>query len=242
MCGGDDDKYTQKDKDEAADPKNKSDEVQKNGPLVDRSCTDVLCCLLFFVFFLGLFATAAYGYKNGDPYRLLTPFDASGNQCGIGNFTEFPYLWWPDLPGSSFDIDKTACVTGCPTAKDETVVCRANRQVTTCPDTADYVTKLYLDRFCLPNPEEYKEYAQKIIQSVTGEKVAKYVGDIAKAWQVILGLGIGSAVLALIYLFLLRWVAKPLLYISFLLIFALLLVLGVFLWIKKDDYEEGDNT
>jgi hypothetical protein len=39
-------------------------------------------CLIFFVFFCGMFATAAYGYAKGDPMRLITPFDSSGNQCG----------------------------------------------------------------------------------------------------------------------------------------------------------------
>jgi hypothetical protein len=50
----------------------------KNGPKMDRSCTDWWMCLLFTIFFFGMFATAAYGYKNGDPMKLLTPFDSSG--------------------------------------------------------------------------------------------------------------------------------------------------------------------
>jgi len=36
-------------------------------------------CLAFFLFFLGMFGTAGYGYAKGDPYNLLTPFDADGN-------------------------------------------------------------------------------------------------------------------------------------------------------------------
>ncbi len=35
-------------------------------------------CLIFFIFFLGMFGTAGYGYVKGDPMKLLTPFDASG--------------------------------------------------------------------------------------------------------------------------------------------------------------------
>ncbi len=55
--------------------------------------------LIFFIFFCGMFATAAYGYAKGDPSKLLTPFDSKGNQCGLaGNATEkYKYLWWPDL-------------------------------------------------------------------------------------------------------------------------------------------------
>jgi len=46
---------------------------------MDRSCTDVFMCLIFFVFFCGMFATAAYGYYKGDPTRLINPYDSSGN-------------------------------------------------------------------------------------------------------------------------------------------------------------------
>jgi hypothetical protein len=45
---------------------------------MERSCTDVLMCLIFVVFFCGMFATAAYGYKNGDPTKLIQPYDSSG--------------------------------------------------------------------------------------------------------------------------------------------------------------------
>ena len=45
---------------------------------MDRKCTDWWMCVLFTIFFCGMFATAAYGYKNGDPYNLITPFDSDG--------------------------------------------------------------------------------------------------------------------------------------------------------------------
>ena len=45
---------------------------------MNRSCTDVFICLVFTLFFFGMFATAAYGYKYGDPTKLITPFDVDG--------------------------------------------------------------------------------------------------------------------------------------------------------------------
>ena len=50
----------------------------KKGIVMNRSCTDVIVCLVFFLFFCGMFATAAYGYAKGDPYRLITPYDSDG--------------------------------------------------------------------------------------------------------------------------------------------------------------------
>jgi hypothetical protein len=44
-------------------------------------------CLIFFIFFGGMFATAAYGYKNGDPSKLITPFDSSGKISNLITLT-----------------------------------------------------------------------------------------------------------------------------------------------------------
>ena len=50
----------------------------KNGIVMERQCTDKLMCIIFVIFFGGMFATAAYGYKFGNPSRLITPFDSDG--------------------------------------------------------------------------------------------------------------------------------------------------------------------
>lgn len=50
-----------------------------NGPVMNRSCTDIICCFLFLAFLVGMGGTAAYGYFNGDPILLLTGWDYDGN-------------------------------------------------------------------------------------------------------------------------------------------------------------------
>jgi hypothetical protein len=52
---------------------------------MERSCTDAFMCLIFSIFFCGMFATAAYGYAHGDPTKLITPFDSSGKIHLISN-------------------------------------------------------------------------------------------------------------------------------------------------------------
>ena len=52
----------------------------KSGMKMERSCTDKLMCIIFTLFFCGMFATAAYGYKFGDPSRIITPYDSDGKQ------------------------------------------------------------------------------------------------------------------------------------------------------------------
>lgn len=52
----------------------------KDGVVMNRRCTDIIPCLIFTFFFCGMFATAAYGYSKGDPYRLITPYDSDGKK------------------------------------------------------------------------------------------------------------------------------------------------------------------
>jgi len=67
-----------------------------NGPVQDRSCTDILCCLVFLAFLTGMVGCAGYGYLYGDPNLLLTTWDADGNGCGYNETTkDYPYLYYP---------------------------------------------------------------------------------------------------------------------------------------------------
>ena len=77
----------------------------KNGPIANRSCTDWCCCIIFLCAIVAYFGACAYGWKNGDPAKLLIGWDSDGRGCG---FTEevkdYPYLYWPKNPaGSLFD-------------------------------------------------------------------------------------------------------------------------------------------
>jgi hypothetical protein len=47
-----------------------------NGPVMNRSCTDPICCLIFVAFITGMAATAAYGFNKGNPKLLVTGWDA----------------------------------------------------------------------------------------------------------------------------------------------------------------------
>jgi solute carrier family 44 (choline transporter-like protein), member 2/4/5 len=87
-----------------------------NGPIEERSCTDVLFCLLFLAFLVGLGVVSMFGFKNGQPERLLAPLDADGKFCGIDSgYESFPYLYLADLSASATDLLSTAvCVSDCP--------------------------------------------------------------------------------------------------------------------------------
>ena len=48
----------------------------------DRSCTDVLCMILFYVFMNIMIAISIYAFAKGDPVKILTKYDSDGNMCG----------------------------------------------------------------------------------------------------------------------------------------------------------------
>ncbi|GAB0099962.1 Choline transporter-like 2 [Sergentomyia squamirostris] len=83
------------------------------GPLKNRSCTDVICLLLFVFFLIGWGVIAFYAYHHGDLDRLLVPTDSRNNRCGVdSNVLNKPYLFFFDL---SRCVDITTPINGCPT-------------------------------------------------------------------------------------------------------------------------------
>jgi hypothetical protein len=110
----------------------------ENGPVQDRGCTDVICCLIFVAFLVFLVGAGGYGLIHGQPHLLLTPWDSDGNGCGYSPATkDYPYLYFPYVnlnavqsaasnPSSASvsDIFKFgACVKVCPLATG-TVECK----------------------------------------------------------------------------------------------------------------------
>lgn len=71
-----------KDENETLANENKTKEA---GMVMDRSCTDILCCLVFTAFIVGMLGCSGMGYTQGDPMKIFTPFDSDGNQCGLEN-------------------------------------------------------------------------------------------------------------------------------------------------------------
>lgn len=83
------------------------------GPIKNRSCTDILCFLLFIAFLAGWGVVAGFAAFNGDPSRLLYPTDSLGRVCGkdpeVINKT---YLLFFDLTRCA---SPKVIATGCPT-------------------------------------------------------------------------------------------------------------------------------
>ena len=106
------------------------------GPIKNRSCTDIICCLLFLFFFAGMVACTIIGYTRGDPYKLILPTDSKGQICGYTEAVkDQPYLVYFDILTCA-QMGAAVATAGCPTPQ----VCRSS-----CP--TDYY--VYLETYTL---------------------------------------------------------------------------------------------
>ncbi|KAM3620419.1 uncharacterized protein V6R79_023109 [Siganus canaliculatus] len=55
------------------------------GPIHNRSCTDVVCCIIFIIVILGYIALGTVAWIHGDPRKVVYPTDSHGHFCGHQN-------------------------------------------------------------------------------------------------------------------------------------------------------------
>ncbi|XP_069121445.1 choline transporter-like protein 2 [Argopecten irradians] len=83
------------------------------GPLKNRSCTDIICCLLFLICIVAMIVCSAIGYARGNPAKLVFPTDSAGSICGYDkSVVSKPNLMYFDL----LQCSKVQSIfLGCPT-------------------------------------------------------------------------------------------------------------------------------
>jgi solute carrier family 44 (choline transporter-like protein), member 2/4/5 len=52
---------------------------EKQGMEWDRTCTDIICCVIFIVFLGAMLGVSGFAVSNGDPLNIIAPFDSVGN-------------------------------------------------------------------------------------------------------------------------------------------------------------------
>jgi len=109
-CGGDSD---------GKGGKAKQHDPNFRGPMKNRGCTDIICCLIFFVFILAYMVVSVFAWLNGNPLLLLHPTDSTGRICGLKyndlDLEEKTSLFFFDLTKCT-DI-RTAISFQCPTTQ-----------------------------------------------------------------------------------------------------------------------------
>lgn len=121
----------------------------ENGPISNRSCTDIPCCLIFIAFIVGFFVASGWGFQEGDPNKLALGWDSDRNGCGYSEATiDYPYLYWPEIPDEStvnamktgdFDaaidiLNSGVCVKECPATSEDVIECLPTERMKANPD------------------------------------------------------------------------------------------------------------
>lgn len=90
---------------EKVNPNNTKQADENNGPTENRSCTDILCCLLFIANCLAFIVIFSIGVDQGKPGMIFAVWDSSSRPCGktwtnnasvTHNLEDFPYLYFPN--------------------------------------------------------------------------------------------------------------------------------------------------
>ncbi|XP_039628459.1 choline transporter-like protein 2 isoform X2 [Polypterus senegalus] len=115
------------------------------GPIQNRGCTDIICCIIFILAIIGYFAVGLVAWSHGDPRKVIYPTNSEGKFCGqVGTPLEkMPFLFY-------FNIMKCASPLvllefQCPTPQ----IC-----VETCPDRFLTLVKAF------SNPKDFSYYKQ----------------------------------------------------------------------------------
>uniref|UniRef100_A0ABM5FHK6 Choline transporter-like protein n=1 Tax=Pogona vitticeps TaxID=103695 RepID=A0ABM5FHK6_9SAUR len=98
------------------------------GPIQKRSCTDVICCVLFLAFIAGYIVVGILAWLYGDPRQVIYPRNSTGAYCGIGSNSDKPYLLYFNIMKCVMGLNTMVTAMNglqCPT----TQIC-----VSSCPD------------------------------------------------------------------------------------------------------------
>ena len=148
---------------------------EKQGLVWDRSCTDIICCIVFLAFMVAMLGVSGFAISNGDPMNIIAPFDSVGNQCGkelqglpenVTDFSEYKYKQFTRLIEGSQDPTKllnSICVKECP-LKDTAPDCMTNEDEPECP-TSYYDTELEFG-YCLPTGDDVQAALAMIYKQI----------------------------------------------------------------------------
>ena len=154
----------------------------------NRSCTDVICCLVFIAFICAMLGVSGYALSTGDPYNIITPFDSDGNKCGEKgtDFEQYPYKHFTSLlvAQGGTDMYNSVCVSKCPSKMtDYNEFCKTNTDITSCNQlTVLYDTELDFG-YCMPTKEDSAEAYKTIQEEVEKQSgMGKYLVELQSCW------------------------------------------------------------
>jgi len=203
----------------------------------DRRCTDILCCLVFFAFIVGMFWATIYGYVKGNPGKLIAPIDGDENICGYTpGYEDYPMLYVDDIVDASLNptsvFSYSVCVKNCPDSADDPIECVTTTGMPSCqPEPGqEYATTEFFN-YCVPVydslPQDAKDNWQNMQDALGKTSYGGAFANLLEArWALLIGAGL-CLIYTLIYIKFMDWCAYWLSWLSVILIFATLVGSGI---------------
>jgi len=90
----------------------------------------------------------------------------------------------------------------------------------------------------MPDKRSIKNIGEKLYAVMDSSGgFASFMHDMQECWQVLVGMAFATVLIALVYVFLLKWIVKPVLYVSMVLILILFVLIGSWSFAKRADYD-----
>lgn len=121
---------------------------------------------------------------------------------------------------------EAVCVKECPKSVGLTD-CKVHASISVCPATLGGTKLLYT--YCVPSAASAEDVLKTLYKGSTGQ-FAQYVADIKESVRPLFIMAAVTFVVSMLYIYLLKWFAKPLLYISILAILICGVVGGLYLF------------
>jgi solute carrier family 44 (choline transporter-like protein), member 2/4/5 len=224
------------------------------GPLAERKCTDILCCLIFTCFFIAMLAIGFIGFGNGDPALVLYPYDSSGYQCGRPSTvtSDYKYIYYAGVVNGKTINNFTnyrVCLKSCPSETSTNIDCYENYFVQ-CESsyfllntsgsetkTGPYNTDSIWKRFCAP--ASGYSFFNNIVDDLYVNGVEDWIADISRCYIAIAIVVAIALAISIVYMYLLRFCAGIVLWASIIAIFTVLIVFGIYIdQIADDNYSD----
>eukprot|EP00042_Codosiga_hollandica_P038317 m.310906 g.310906 ORF g.310906 m.310906 type:complete len:640 (+) comp55359_c0_seq1:214-2133(+) len=252
-----------------------------NGPLKNRSCTDILMLILYIAFWVGMFVVAGIAIKQGDPDRFIYGADSYGNICHKDNKKTINHVnSGLDMTGRDYlfyfnpaiDPSLRICVAACPST-DRDLNPLVSPPASLCLGTAPYSAdtfpngNLYMDSNGCPlaylasEPQFHRCVPNAAISAAiqAGNSTAdayqilgadgiwgNLSADFETDWRHIIFLCILAAVLAFIFILMLRFIAPIMIWVMYwgALVTSIGAIVYAWLYYKKikSRYDDPNDT
>lgn len=279
---------------EQEDGKKRKRDREFKGPIADRSCTDIPCCILFLAYIVGMIIVGIIAFQEGDPDRLLLPTDSHGNTCGKGNQQDKKYLVFFDISTcvtKGGNLAQFVTIPSCPTPQVCVSECPTKNELGTSRNAPDMICKEGIsvtedNKFTMVQHGKCAPYYLKsqsvlyrciptlvgdlidskngsVIQNLAGTNMTEAIirqginglkilmnlqnfglnvfEDVRAVWYWLLIGMILVMILAFIYILITRWVTGPLVWITIILVFALI-IYGMYFCYSKYKFLNDSGT